>query len=41
MLRKNFFTERLVKQWNELPRKVVASLELFKGHMNVALKDVV
>ncbi|KFQ39901.1 hypothetical protein N332_01991, partial [Mesitornis unicolor] len=41
--RKNFFTERAVKHWNGLPRKVVESpsLEVLKKHVDVALGDVV
>lgn len=38
--RKNLFTERAIRQWNELPREVVQlleSLEVFKGRLDVAL----
>ena len=41
--RKNFFTERVMKYWNRLPRKVVESpsLEMFKKCVDVAVWDTV
>jgi len=38
-IRKTFFTEKVIKHWNRLPREVVESLsmEVFKKHVNLAL----
>ncbi|KFO85781.1 hypothetical protein N320_02208, partial [Buceros rhinoceros silvestris] len=38
-IRKNFFTGRVVKPWNRLPRAVVESpsLEVFKRHVDEEL----
>ena len=37
-IRKNFFTKRVAKHWNRLPREVV---EVFKRCVDVALRDLV
>jgi len=42
-LRKKFFTMRVVKHWNVLPREVVdvPSLETFKARLDGALSNLV
>ncbi|KAK4828438.1 hypothetical protein QYF61_026595 [Mycteria americana] len=41
-MRKHFFTERVVKHWNRLPREVVDApcLSVFKRHLDNALNNM-
>ena len=41
-IRKHFFTKRVVKHWNRLPREAVdvPSLSVFKRHLDNALNNM-
>ncbi|KFQ92756.1 hypothetical protein Y956_05383, partial [Nipponia nippon] len=42
-IRKNFFTQRVVRHWNRLPREAVnaPSLEVFKARLDGALSNLI
>ncbi|KFV07697.1 hypothetical protein N340_06034, partial [Tauraco erythrolophus] len=42
-IRKKFFTQRVVRHWNRLPREVVdaPSLEVFRARLDEALGNLV
>ncbi|KFQ25055.1 hypothetical protein N331_11623, partial [Merops nubicus] len=42
-VRKNFFTEKVVKNWNRWPREVVdsPSLDILKSYVDMMLRDMI
>ena len=42
-IRKNFFSDKVLRYWNRLPREVVESksLEVLKEHFSVVLRQIV
>ena len=40
-IRRKFFTQKVVTQWNRLPKEVLDALEAFKARPDVALGSLV